>query len=39
MHYTGLVEVTDRFAEAASNDRATDWDDQYIVVREDRRRS
>jgi hypothetical protein len=30
MHYTGLIEVTDRFAEAASNDDATDWDDQYM---------
>jgi hypothetical protein len=30
MHYTGLVEQTDRFIQAASTDRATDWDDQYM---------
>jgi Protein of unknown function (DUF3237) len=30
MHYTGLVEQTPAFVEAAGNDRATNWDDQYM---------
>jgi hypothetical protein len=30
MSYTGLVEQTDAFVSAASNDEATDWDDQYM---------
>ena len=30
MHYTGLVERSDAFIEAANNDRATDWDDHYM---------
>jgi Protein of unknown function (DUF3237) len=30
MHYTGLVEQTSRFAEAADADEATDWPDQYM---------
>ena len=30
MRYTGLVEQTESFAEAASNDRPTGWDDQYM---------
>ena len=30
MHYTGLVEQTSRFAEAAEADEATDWADQYM---------
>ena len=30
MHYTGLVEQTSRFAEAAEADEATDWADQYV---------
>ena len=30
MSYTGLVELTDAFVEAASDDQATDWDDQYM---------
>ena len=30
MHYTGLVEQTDRFSQAAEADEPTDWDDQYM---------
>ena len=30
MRYTGLVEPTEIFLDAAANDRATDWDDQYM---------
>ena len=30
MHYTGLVEQTDRFAAAAAADQSTDWADQYM---------
>jgi hypothetical protein len=30
MHYTGLVEQTDAFAAAASEDRETSWTDQYM---------
>jgi hypothetical protein len=30
MHYTGLVEQTARFAEAAEANEATDWADQYM---------
>jgi hypothetical protein len=30
MHYTGLVEQTSRFAEAAEADEPTDWADQYM---------
>jgi hypothetical protein len=30
MHYTGLVEQTDRFTQAASSDQPTGWDDQYM---------
>jgi hypothetical protein len=30
LHYSGLVEVTDAFAEAAENDAPTDWDDSYM---------
>jgi hypothetical protein len=30
MHYTGLVEQTEEFKSAASDDRETDWDDQYM---------
>jgi Protein of unknown function (DUF3237) len=30
MHYTGLVEQTDAFAAAASEDRETGWSDQYM---------
>ena len=30
MHYTGLVEQTERFKAAAEADRPTDWDEQYM---------
>ncbi|HEX3650733.1 MAG TPA: DUF3237 domain-containing protein [Pseudonocardiaceae bacterium] len=30
MHYTGLVQQTATFHEAAEADRPTDWDDQYL---------
>jgi Protein of unknown function (DUF3237) len=30
MHYTGLVQQTARFAEAAEADEPTDWADQYM---------
>jgi Protein of unknown function (DUF3237) len=30
MHYTGLVERTETFMRAASSNRATEWDDQYM---------
>jgi hypothetical protein len=30
MHYTGLVEQTDRFAKAAEADEPTQWRDQYM---------
>jgi hypothetical protein len=30
LHYTGLVEQTDAFIAAASEDRETGWDDQYM---------
>ena len=30
MSYTGLVEQTDAFKQAASADRETSWDDQYM---------
>jgi hypothetical protein len=30
MHYTGLVQQTDAFKTAATNDRETAWDDQYM---------
>jgi hypothetical protein len=30
MHYTGLVEQTERFAKAAEADEPTDWSDQYM---------
>jgi Protein of unknown function (DUF3237) len=30
MHYTGLVEQTDRFKKAAEEDQSTAWDDQYM---------
>lgn len=30
LHYTGLVQQTDAFAEAATNGRETGWDDQYM---------
>ena len=30
MHYTGLVEQTDAFAAAASENRETSWTDQYM---------
>jgi hypothetical protein len=29
-HYTGLVEQTDTFTEAAAANRPTAWDDQYM---------
>jgi hypothetical protein len=30
LHYTGLVEQTDRFKRAATADQSTDWGDQYM---------
>lgn len=30
MHYTGLVQQTDAFKQAAEADQATQWDDQYM---------
>jgi hypothetical protein len=30
LHYTGLVEQTDAFVAAATEDRETGWDDQYM---------
>ena len=30
MHYTGLVEQTERFSKAAEADESTDWRDQYM---------
>jgi hypothetical protein len=30
VHYTGLVEQTDRFKQAAEQGEATGWDDQYM---------
>jgi hypothetical protein len=30
MHYTGLVEQTETFVQAADADRGTDWADQYM---------
>ena len=30
MHYTGLVEQTERFSTAADADESTDWRDQYM---------
>jgi hypothetical protein len=30
VHYTGLVEQTDRFKQAAEADRSTEWTDQYM---------
>jgi len=30
LHYTGLVEPTDRFSAAAETNRQTDWADQYM---------
>ena len=30
MHYTGLVQQTQRFAAAADADQPTDWADQYM---------
>ena len=30
MHYTGLVEQTDAFVKAATNDQPTSWGDQYM---------
>jgi hypothetical protein len=30
MHYTGLVQQTAKFAEAAEADESTDWADQYM---------
>jgi Protein of unknown function (DUF3237) len=30
MHYTGVVQQTDRFAQAADADEPTDWADQYM---------
>jgi hypothetical protein len=30
LEYTGLVESTPAFVEAAANDSETDWDDQYM---------
>jgi hypothetical protein len=30
LHYTGLVELTDSLTNAAENDLATRWDDQYM---------
>jgi hypothetical protein len=30
LHYTGLVQQTDAFIKAASENRETDWDDQYM---------
>jgi hypothetical protein len=30
MHYTGLVEQTARFRDAATRNEPTDWDDQYM---------
>jgi hypothetical protein len=30
MHYTGLVEQTEAFVSAATNDEPTGWDDQYM---------
>ena len=30
MHYTGLVEQTERFKAAAEADRPTEWDEQYM---------
>ena len=30
MAYTGLVQQTERFAEAAEGDEPTEWDDQYM---------
>ena len=30
MHYTGLVEQTERFKAAAEANRATEWDEQYM---------
>ena len=30
MHYRGLVEQSEEFARAATEDRPTDWDDHYL---------
>jgi Protein of unknown function (DUF3237) len=30
MHYTGLVQQTDAFKQAAESNRSTDWNDQYM---------
>jgi hypothetical protein len=30
MDYTGLVELTEAFVNAAANDQPTGWDDQYM---------
>ena len=30
LHYTGLVEQTDKFKQAATADQSTDWGDQYM---------
>jgi hypothetical protein len=30
MHYTGLVEQTERFKAAAEANRSTEWDEQYM---------
>jgi hypothetical protein len=30
MHYTGLVEQTERFKAAAEADQPTEWDEQYM---------
>jgi hypothetical protein len=30
LHYTGLVEQTDKFKVAAEQNRETDWTDQYM---------
>ena len=30
MHYTGLVEQTERFKQAAESDQPTEWDEQYM---------
>jgi Protein of unknown function (DUF3237) len=30
LHYTGLVEQTDKFKRPATADQSTDWSDQYM---------
>ena len=33
LHYTGLVETTPAFLDAAAANGRTDWDDQYMIYR------